>query len=114
MKAVEDGMEYSLVENRLHELNLQKAHAELEIESLTDDGEDTIEDFADFLQYGATLDDKTLLDAFVYQVMVTNDDIYVTLNYDEKENEPARLNISRVRVSCNWWTVGDSNPGPWD
>lgn len=108
MKAVEDGMEYSLVENRLHELNLQKAHAELEIESLTDDGEDTIEDFADFLQYGATLDDKTLLDAFVYQVMVTNDDIYVTLNYDEKENEPARLNISRVRVSCNWWTVREN------
>ena len=31
-----------------------------------------------------------------------------------KKNEPARLNISRVRVSCKWWTVGDSNPGPWD
>lgn len=106
MKAVEDGMPFSLVEERLRELQLQKARAEMDIETLsTDSSEDTIEDFADFLQFGVTLDDRSLLDAFVYQIMVTNDDIYVTLNYDINENEPARLVISRVRSINNWWPL---------
>lgn len=114
--AVEKGvMPLEIVEDRLQELFLQKSQAEIDIAQLErDDPEEDLNDFADFLQFGATLDDKTILDAFVYQVLVSNDEIYVTLNYDEEENKPARINISRVRVINKWWTVGDSNPGPWD
>ncbi|MBR3157866.1 MAG: hypothetical protein IKF14_02060, partial [Atopobiaceae bacterium] len=52
-------------------------------------------DFADFLQRGAVLDDKSLIDAFVWQVGVTSEDVVVVLNYDVKENEPARMDFLR-------------------
>ena len=59
-------------------------------------------DFACFLQFGAGLDDAALLDAFVYQVMVSMEDVIVTLNYDAENKEPARMNISRVRTKSEW------------
>lgn len=63
------------------------------------------EDFADFLQFGATLSDADLLDAFVYQVMVFDDQCVVTLNYETEKCEPARLVLSRVRTESTWCPV---------
>ena len=58
--------------------------------------------FARFLQFGSELTDALLLDAFVYQVLVSDDDVLVTLNYDAEKNEPARFTLSRVRTDCEW------------
>ena len=63
------------------------------------------EDFADFLQYGATLDDKQLLRVFVYQVIADENEVLVTLDYDIEKSEPARLHLPPVRPVLNWWTI---------
>lgn len=39
-----------------------------------------VEDFADFLQFGATLDDSSVLDIFVHRVTL-GDEVMVWLNY---------------------------------
>lgn len=64
-----------------------------------------VEDFADFLQFGATLTDKALLNAFVWQVLLTDSEVLVTLTYDIKDNEPARLKLPPVRLVSDWWTL---------
>ncbi len=61
-----------------------------------------MEDFADFLQCGATLDDAHLMAAMVGQVMVGDENVTVTLNYDIKKFEPARITFKRVRTDCVW------------
>lgn len=71
----------------------------------------SVDDFADFLQFSATLDDTSLVDALVYQVMVRGDDVVITLNYDvdgasaravvgKKELEPPADEL--VRVNWSW------------
>ena len=66
------------------------------------------EDFADFLQYAQDFDDETLLDAFVSQVLVGDDEVIVSLNYDKngngatKECEPARIKLEQVRTDLVW------------
>lgn len=86
---------------RVAELEEQRDRAERELAVFEERRIDP-ESFARFLRFGATLSDGLLLDAFVYQVVVSNDDVLVTLNYSDKNNEPARLEISRVRTSCEW------------
>lgn len=114
MDAIAGGLDLELAKGKIDELKVQADVAESEIALHQNAAKFDAEDFADFLQFGATLDDKAILKAFVYQVMVGEEDVTVTLNYDIKEFEPARLKISRVRTDLTWWTVGDSNPGPWD
>jgi DNA invertase Pin-like site-specific DNA recombinase len=94
LRAVESGMDYDDVKDRLSELKLQKAQAEAEVAKLETVSKIDVEQFADFLQLGATLTDRKLLDAFVWQVQVSDDRVIVVLNYDIKE-EPARMVFTR-------------------
>jgi hypothetical protein len=87
-------MDYDDVKDRLSELKLQKAQAEAEVAKLETVSKIDVEQFADFLQLGATLTDRKLLDAFVWQVQVSDDRAIVVLNYDIKE-EPARMVFTR-------------------
>ena len=52
--------------------------------------------------------------AFVWQVSVSDDEVLVTLNYDTESNEPARLDIQRVRGKLEWCAQQDSNLQPSD
>lgn len=103
MDAIAQGLDMSLAKGKIDELQNQAEVAEAEIAVQQNAARFDAEDFADFLQFGATLDDAMLMKAFVYQVMVGDEDITVTLNYDIKESEPARFKISRVRTDLTWW-----------
>lgn len=109
--AIEKGIIVPGTKERIAELEAQRDRARLDAKSLEDRVIEP-EDFADFLQFGATLDDAALLDAFVYQVMVSDEDVIATLNYDDEKNEPARLEIARVRTKLQWCALRDSNPRP--
>lgn len=98
------------VNERIAELEEQQARARYDLEAITDERIDP-ERFADFLQCGTALDDATLLKAFVWQAVVSEDEILVTLNYDKK-GEPARLDIQRVRAKLEWCPMLDSNQRP--
>ena len=102
--AIAQGLNYALVKGKIDELQAQMEVAENEIRMLKRTKTFSVEKFADFLQYGSTLDDMTLIKGMVYQVMVGDEDVIVTLNYDAKENEPARFTLSRVRTDFSWWT----------
>lgn len=95
MRAVESGMEWDDVSDRMAELKEQRMRAKADIVAWSEVRTLDVEDFADFLQRGATLNDRDLIDAFVWQVGVTSDDVVVVLNYDVKENEPARIEFLR-------------------
>ena len=114
MDAIANGLDLELAKGKIDELQTQAEVAEAEIKVQQNAATFDAEDFADFLQFGSTLDDSMLLKAFVYQAVVGDKDVTVTLNYDVEKSEPARLEISRVRIDSGWWAVRDSNPGPWD
>lgn len=60
----------------------------------------------------ASLDDATLIKAFVWPVKASDDEVLVTLNYDVENNEPARLDVQRVRAKCKWCPRQGSNLWP--
>lgn len=60
----------------------------------------------------ASLDDATLIKAFVWQVSVPGDEVLVTPNYDVENNEPARLDVQRVRAKRKWCPRQGSNLWP--
>lgn len=99
MRAIEDGMPYADVADRLSELRLNEARAKADERAWTERSTIDTEDFAKFLQFGATLDDRALLDAFVYQVLLGHDSVVVILNYDT-DGEPARIEWSRIKEKC--------------
>ena len=105
MDAIAGGLDMELAKGKIDELKVQAEVAESEIAVQKNAAKFDPEDFADFLQFGATLDDAMLLKAFVYQVMVGEEDVTVTLNYDIEKSEPARLKISRVRTDSSWWAT---------
>lgn len=109
LNAIEQGIIAPGVKERIAELEEQKARANYDLQAIQDQKIDP-ERFADFLQCGARLDDATLLKAFVWQVSVSDDEVLVTLNYDTESNEPARLDIQRVRGKLEWCPQRDSNP----
>lgn len=106
-RAVAQGMEYSLVRDDLERYQAQIDVADKEITVYQTAPSFDAEDFADFLQFGATLDDSKLIDAMIYQVMVGSEDVIVTLNYD-KESEPARFRFPLVREDCGWLPIGET------
>ncbi|RVU97107.1 hypothetical protein EII22_08750 [Coriobacteriales bacterium OH1046] len=136
MDAIANGLELERAKGKIDELQTQAEVAEAEIRVQENAAVFNAEDFADFLQFGATLDDAALLKAFVWQVMVGDEDVTVTLNYDVGDSEPARIGLKRVRADLplplgnsstpespadsgvradsSWWAVRGSNPGPWD
>lgn len=93
LRAIEDGLPYASVRERLEELEETERSARAEYELHRHDAEFDVDDFVDFLRFGATLGDADLLDAFVFQVMMFNDRLVVTLNYDDAENTPKRLDL---------------------
>lgn len=104
LNAIEQGIIAPGAKERIAELEHQRDRAKLDLEAIRDDQIDP-ERLADFLQCGSALDDATLLKAFVYQASVSDEECIVTLNYDVENNEPARLDIQRVRTKCKWCTV---------
>lgn len=110
LNAIEQGVIAPGVNERIAELEEQQARARYDLEAITDERIDP-QRFADFLQCGTALDDATLLKAFVWQAVVSEDEILVTLNYDKK-GEPARLDIQRVRAKLEWCPMLDSNQRP--
>ena len=104
--AVAQGMPWELAKDKMEQCNVQAAAAAAEIAALENANQFTVEDFADFLQYSGAVDDETLLDAFVSQVLVGDDEVIVALNYDRnagtKECEPARFTLQRVRTDLVW------------
>lgn len=91
MRAIEAGMDYEDVADRLVELKAQRTRAEANVRTWSERVEIDVEDFADFLQSGSELSDRDLLDAFVWQVQTSEDMVVVVLNY----GEPTRLEIPR-------------------
>ncbi len=112
--AIAEGLDYATVKDKLEELKVQAEVAAAELKVHESAATFDAEDFADFLQFGATLSDEALIPAFVFQVMVEEEDVLVTLNYDVKKSEPARLRIPRVRTVSTWWALQDSNLQPRD
>ena len=90
LRAVEQGILVPGTKERISELEEQQGRAEHDLATILDSKIDP-EDFSDFLQWGATQDDSTLLDAFVYQAVVSNEEVVVTLNYDIRKGEPRTL-----------------------
>lgn len=93
LDAIESGLPYEAVRERLERASKEIERASCDIELHRHDAEFCVDDFVDFLRFGATLDDSTLLDAFVFQVIAFEDKLAVTLNYDENET-PKRLDLS--------------------
>lgn len=85
VKAIEDGAPYSTLRGRMEELQAMEQRAKSDYEMHRHDDEFSVDDFVDFLRFGATLDDKTLLDAFVSQAVIFEDRLLVTLNYADKK-----------------------------
>ena len=89
LKAVEAGMDYEDVRDRLAELKLQRARVEADLRTAERIAKVDVDSFADMLQSGTGLTDRELLDAFVWQVVLGSERVYVVLNYDTEECEPA-------------------------
>ena len=111
LAAVEQGIIVPGTQERIQELEAQKLRAQRDLENAKAEEVDP-EGFADFLMYGEELDDRNLLRAFVYQVMLMPESVVVTLNYDEENGEPARINFKRVRGKLEWCPMLDSNQRP--
>lgn len=104
LAAIEKGIIAPGTQERIAQLEAQRDKADMELASLKERVIDP-EDFTDFLMFGATLDDANLLESFVYQVIVTEDDVVVSLNYCVDENEPARLEFGRIRTDLMWCAI---------
>lgn len=102
-RAVAQGMPWEMARDEIERYKVQVGACEAEIAMLEHQDEFDLGQFADFLQFGATLDDARLLDAFVSQVFVSNEDVIVSINVDANENrEPMRLSVERVRDVSVW------------
>lgn len=108
LRAVEDGIVVPGTKERIAELEAQQERARRDLATFKERDVDP-QDLARFLRFGSTLDDAALLDAFVYQVLVSDEEAVVTLNYDTIENEPARFELSRVRTNLSWLPIGETN-----
>ena len=81
-RAVEEGMPYSEVRDRMDGLRAQRSRAEADVRVWEQRVTVDVDDFVGFLQTGLDLTDRDLLDAFVARVTV-GDEIEVTLSYGE-------------------------------
>ena len=102
MIAVSKGLSFEEVKPRLIACKEQIAACEAEIAMYESSANFDVDRFADFLVWGLKLDDKQLLEAMVWQVIVGEDDIIAVLNFNTKNNEPATLTVERVRTISEW------------
>lgn len=94
LDAIGKGLDPELAAARIDELKAKSAAAAAEAAMLEEADRFDTGDFADFLQFALTLDDARLIDAMVFQVMLSEDEAVVTLNYDVG-GEPCRLRFER-------------------
>lgn len=107
MAAIKAGMHHPAMQSEIEDAQRRSERATRDLALLDAESAFDAEDFADFLQWGTTLDDATILDAFVGQVIVFDDCAVATLNYDDEKDEPVRVAIDaeRVRGGSLWWTT---------
>lgn len=105
MDAIASGLDPKLAQDKIAELQTTMEVAEAEVSVQENASRFSAEDFADFLQFGATLDESAILKAFVWQVRVDADSVEVVLNYDVKKSEPQRVVIPR-EGSDSFFLVG--------
>ena len=108
MSAIEQGIIHPQAKQRIGELEAQKERAEHDLAALKLDVPDPAT-FVRFLQRGATLTDKAVIEAFVWQVLVTDEQVITTLNYDNEKGEPSRFTIERVLTKLEWCTVSKTS-----
>ena len=87
-KAVAQGMEWDDAKDEMAKHKERYAAANAEADMYENASSFDVEDFADFLQCGATLDDRQLTEAMVRHVFVDEEGVTVLLNYDQ-DGEPA-------------------------
>lgn len=87
LSAIASGVDASLVQPKIAELQDELDAARHDLDVLEVMPRFDVEDFADFLQYGATLDDESVLDIFIQRVTL-GDEVMVWLNYS-LDGEPA-------------------------
>lgn len=102
LRAVSQGLDYSDVKDEIERLKRVSAAALAETITYESAPSFDAEDFADLLQTSTELDDTSLVDAMVSQVLVTDDEIIVTLAYNNEKCEPVRFNLERVRTNEVW------------
>ena len=101
--AIASGIDAGIVKSKLDALKEKKEQAEEQLSKLQVSAEFEREDFANFLQYGATLTDEKILVAFVHQVLVDDDMVTATLNYGIKKFEPVKDKyLNEVRTFNVW------------
>ena len=100
-RALEQGIFTDKTNDRIAELTAQRDRSLAFIERQKKYDFD-VEEFADFLQFASTLKDSTLVDALVYQVAASNDEIVITLNYDVAPNVPERITIDGFLKELEW------------
>ena len=107
--AVAKGFDFQPIQKKAESLATKAESLERRIKAAEMTMKFDVSDFANFLQFGATLTDEKLLDTFVYQVLLNPDEVLVTLNYDTEKGEPFRLSLPTVRPIRNWWTISSNS-----
>lgn len=92
-RAIEQGVFSAGTRERIVELEDRRAAAQARLDASRDYALDAGQ-FADFLQYGATLDDGALVDLLAWQVVVCDDEVLVALNYDVEPGVPRRVSFA--------------------
>ena len=94
MRAVEEGMPYADVRDRLSELKAERARADADVKAWECRATIDVDGLSEFISHGAGMDDSELLDTFVWQVQMSDEMVAVVLTYDMGD-EPARWEIPR-------------------
>lgn len=100
MKAVQMGISHPDMQAEIDKWVAVRETSLARAKKLEDQIDFDVEDFADFLQYGATLDDDTVLKAFVADVRLMDGYAVVTLNYRNEKNEPAHFDVDGFAEFC--------------
>ncbi len=108
MDAIEAGVVHPQAQERIRTLEARRRDAQAALDEAAVPEIDP-EDFADFLQCAGAMSDAQILDAFVHQVVMSEEDVVVVMRYDGKKGEPARFTIGRVRPEAAWLPGQDSN-----
>lgn len=80
LNAIASGVDPALIQPEIERYQTEETQAQHELDLVELMPRFDVEDFADFLQYGATLDDESVLDTFVHNVTL-GDEVFVWLNY---------------------------------
>ncbi|MBR0403790.1 MAG: recombinase family protein [Eggerthellaceae bacterium] len=109
-RAIEMGVFTEGTQERIVELQDERTKAQAFLAGMADYELDA-EGFADFLQYAATLTDEKMIDLLVWQVLVGEEEILVTLNYDVEPEIPQRFTIDGFAKISEWGIKQYEHPG---